>query len=59
MLHVYVHQIFSDSDVQFLNGRHFGKFLCFVMLPIHMIIEAQIAYTYVSYLHADLFSEYF
>ena len=24
---IYAHQIFSDSDLQFLNGSHFGMFL--------------------------------
>ena len=24
---IYAHQIFSDSDLKFLNGSHFGTFL--------------------------------
>ena len=27
---IYTHQTFSDSDLLFLNGSHFGTFLCFV-----------------------------
>ena len=30
---IYVHQIFSDSDSQFLNGSHFGILICY---PIDM-----------------------
>ena len=25
---IYAHEIFSDSDMKFLNGNHFGTFLC-------------------------------
>ena len=30
---IYAQQIFNDSDLQFLNGSHFGIFLWFAILP--------------------------
>ena len=52
----YACQIFSDSDLQFLNGSHFGNFLLYALLSIWVGIETS---SLIEYAHMPLIYAYY